>query len=312
MLPPTIIEIESLSELKREVFGPVLHVVRYRREGLDQLIDDINGTGYGLTFGLHTRLDEMIEHVRRRVRVGNIYVNRNMIGAVVGVQPFGGRGLSGTGPKAGGPLYLRRLVANPLASNSELAAAGARRPLLEFVEWLKARGHSAEVAHCLGYAARSYVGTEIELPGPVGERNVYALHPRGRVLLVPETETGLFLQIGAALATSNEMLIDPAEWVEEALRDLPSAVAVRIKIDRDWSAAGPLAAALIEGNEDRLRELNQRISELEGPLLLTQGATPAALKSGAQDYCLDWLVEEISTSINTAAAGGNASLLAIS
>ncbi|WP_164094331.1 aldehyde dehydrogenase family protein, partial [Stenotrophomonas maltophilia] len=83
-----------------------LHVLRYRRADLDALIADINRTGYGLTFGLHTRIDETIAHVTRKAEAGNIYVNRNMIGAVVGVQPFGGHGLSGTGPKAGGPLYL--------------------------------------------------------------------------------------------------------------------------------------------------------------------------------------------------------------
>ncbi|MEP6828479.1 MAG: bifunctional proline dehydrogenase/L-glutamate gamma-semialdehyde dehydrogenase PutA, partial [Aestuariivirga sp.] len=107
---PTIIELKTISSLTREVFGPVLHVLRYRRDELDQLINSINASGYGLTFGLHTRLDETIAHVTSRVQAGNLYVNRNIIGAVVGVQPFGGRGLSGTGPKAGGPLYLRRLV----------------------------------------------------------------------------------------------------------------------------------------------------------------------------------------------------------
>src|SRR5690606_22701164 len=109
-VPPTIIEIKSLADLKREVFGPVLHVIRFRRADLDKLIDDINASGYGLTFGLHTRLDETIAHVTSRIKAGNLYVNRNIIGAVVGVQPFGGRGLSGTGPKAGGPLYIGRLV----------------------------------------------------------------------------------------------------------------------------------------------------------------------------------------------------------
>ncbi|MGL5432398.1 MAG: L-glutamate gamma-semialdehyde dehydrogenase, partial [Plesiomonas shigelloides] len=106
---PTLIELESVSELQREVFGPVLHVVRYRRETLDHLIRDINSTGYGLTFGVHTRIDETIARVTATVQAGNMYVNRNMVGAVVGVQPFGGEGLSGTGPKAGGPLYLYRL-----------------------------------------------------------------------------------------------------------------------------------------------------------------------------------------------------------
>ncbi|PKP97777.1 MAG: trifunctional transcriptional regulator/proline dehydrogenase/L-glutamate gamma-semialdehyde dehydrogenase, partial [Alphaproteobacteria bacterium HGW-Alphaproteobacteria-13] len=100
---PTIIELESVAELEQEVFGPVLHVIRFDSEKLDALIDQINATGYGLTFGVHTRLDEMVERVTRRIAAGNHYVNRNIIGAVVGVQPFGGRGLSGTGPKAGGP-----------------------------------------------------------------------------------------------------------------------------------------------------------------------------------------------------------------
>ncbi len=109
-MAPTFIEIDRLSELKHEVFGPVLHVIRYRRENLDQLVDDINATGYGLTFGLHTRIDETAERVSNRIEVGNIYINRNIIGAIVGVQPFGGCGLSGTGPKAGGPLYLLRLL----------------------------------------------------------------------------------------------------------------------------------------------------------------------------------------------------------
>jgi len=107
---PTLIELDSISELDREVFGPVLHVVRYRREALDGLLGQINATGFGLTMGLHTRIDETIARVVDIARAGNVYVNRNMVGAVVGVQPFGGEGLSGTGPKAGGPLYLHRLL----------------------------------------------------------------------------------------------------------------------------------------------------------------------------------------------------------
>src|SRR6202040_1191449 len=108
---PTLVEIDGFSELKREGFGPVLHVVRFRRSELDPLLEQIRATGYGLTLGIHTRIDETIAHVVSRAHVGNIYVNRNVIGAVVGVQPFGGEGLSGTGPKAGGPLYLQRLLA---------------------------------------------------------------------------------------------------------------------------------------------------------------------------------------------------------
>ncbi|HNQ11429.1 MAG TPA: bifunctional proline dehydrogenase/L-glutamate gamma-semialdehyde dehydrogenase PutA, partial [Giesbergeria sp.] len=107
-VPPTLIEIDSLAQLQREVFGPVLHVVRYARKDLARLMQQIAATGYGLTLGLHTRIDETIAQVLALAHAGNIYVNRNMVGAVVGVQPFGGEGLSGTGPKAGGPLYLLR------------------------------------------------------------------------------------------------------------------------------------------------------------------------------------------------------------
>jgi RHH-type proline utilization regulon transcriptional repressor/proline dehydrogenase/delta 1-pyrroline-5-carboxylate dehydrogenase len=138
---PAAFEIEDLSQLGREVFGPVLHIVRYRADELDQLVERINATGYGLTLGIHTRIDEMWRQVFERARVGNTYVNRNQIGAIVGVQPFGGQGLSGTGPKAGGPHYLQRFVAEvggdeagaepasavdfnaPLLSKSALAAA---------------------------------------------------------------------------------------------------------------------------------------------------------------------------------------------
>ncbi|MGZ8237830.1 MAG: bifunctional proline dehydrogenase/L-glutamate gamma-semialdehyde dehydrogenase PutA, partial [Methylobacter sp.] len=108
--PPSLLEIQSLSQLNREIFGPVLHLIRYRASELDQVIAAVNATGYGLTLGIHSRIESTFNTIRQGVKVGNIYVNRNMIGAVVGVQPFGGTGLSGTGPKAGGPDYLRRFV----------------------------------------------------------------------------------------------------------------------------------------------------------------------------------------------------------
>ncbi|WP_105258004.1 bifunctional proline dehydrogenase/L-glutamate gamma-semialdehyde dehydrogenase PutA [Pseudoalteromonas sp. T1lg88] len=107
---PRLYEIKDLSVLKREVFGPIVHIVRFKAGELDNVIDQINNTGYGLTMGVHSRIEERCEYVARQSRAGNVYVNRNMIGAIVGVQPFGGRGLSGTGPKAGGPNYLLRLV----------------------------------------------------------------------------------------------------------------------------------------------------------------------------------------------------------
>ncbi|MCX7094407.1 MAG: bifunctional proline dehydrogenase/L-glutamate gamma-semialdehyde dehydrogenase PutA [Methylobacter sp.] len=122
--PPTLIELHSLAQLSREVFGPVLHVIRYRESELDQVIAAVNATGYGLTLGIHSRIEAVINTIRKNVKVGNIYVNRNMIGAVVGVQPFGGMGLSGTGPKAGGPDYLRRFAIEQTVTTNTAAIGG--------------------------------------------------------------------------------------------------------------------------------------------------------------------------------------------
>jgi RHH-type proline utilization regulon transcriptional repressor/proline dehydrogenase/delta 1-pyrroline-5-carboxylate dehydrogenase len=121
---PRAYEIPSISVLTQEVFGPALHVVRWKASELDQVIDAINATGFGLTLGIHSRIDETIEHITRRARVGNTYVNRNQIGAVVGVQPFGGENLSGTGPKAGGPHYLLRFATERTVTINTTAAGG--------------------------------------------------------------------------------------------------------------------------------------------------------------------------------------------
>jgi RHH-type proline utilization regulon transcriptional repressor/proline dehydrogenase/delta 1-pyrroline-5-carboxylate dehydrogenase len=126
---PRAYEIESLDTLQREVFGPILHVVRFAADKLDAVIDAVNATGYGLTLGIHSRIDDTIDYIRQRVRVGNLYVNRNMIGAVVGVQPFGGEGLSGTGPKAGGPHYLHRFAVERTVA-VDVTAQGGNASLL--------------------------------------------------------------------------------------------------------------------------------------------------------------------------------------
>ncbi|MGH8399812.1 MAG: L-glutamate gamma-semialdehyde dehydrogenase, partial [Gammaproteobacteria bacterium] len=121
---PLAVEIDNLDILKREVFGPILHIVRYKSKDLDKVIDAINRTGYGLTLGVHTRIDSNAQYIQSRIRVGNAYINRNMIGAVVGVQPFGGQGLSGTGPKAGGPHYLQRFATERTLTVNTAAVGG--------------------------------------------------------------------------------------------------------------------------------------------------------------------------------------------
>jgi len=121
---PHIFELSDADQLTEEVFGPILHVVRYPADRLDRVLQSIERTGYGLTLGIHSRIDDTVETVIDRLSVGNVYVNRNMIGAVVGVQPFGGHGLSGTGPKAGGPHYLSRFATEQTVTINTAAAGG--------------------------------------------------------------------------------------------------------------------------------------------------------------------------------------------
>ena len=121
---PTALEIGSIRELVKEQFGPILHVVRYAAKELDTVISDINGTGYGLTLGIHSRNESHAEELASRINVGNVYINRNQIGAMVGVQPFGGQGLSGTGPKAGGPHYLSRFITEKTRTINTTAVGG--------------------------------------------------------------------------------------------------------------------------------------------------------------------------------------------
>lgn len=132
-MPPTAIAIDSISSLEKEVFGPILHVIQFKRKDLDQVINQINQTRYGLTLGIHSRINETVEYIRQRVHAGNCYVNRNMIGAVVGLQPFGGEGLSGTGPKAGGPHYLIRLC-HERTYTVDTTAAGGNASLMSIPE----------------------------------------------------------------------------------------------------------------------------------------------------------------------------------
>jgi RHH-type transcriptional regulator, proline utilization regulon repressor / proline dehydrogenase / delta 1-pyrroline-5-carboxylate dehydrogenase len=310
-VPPTLIEVSRIASVEREVFGPVLHVLRYKREALDKLIDDINAAGYGLTFGLHTRIDETIARVVERIEAGNIYINRNVIGATVGVQPFGGSRLSGTGPKAGGPLYLSRLVVEPAPDilESMEGAGAAIGGIRVYTDWLTTHGHAAEAERCVGMMARSPLGARVELKGPVGERNVYSFRRRGRIAAVAASESGLLIQIGAVLATGNDAVVDTAA-AERILSRLPSELAHRISRVEHPLGAPALAFALLEGDEAATAEALHKLASRNGPIVRLQALSPARLDAG-EDYILSDLVEECATATNTAAAGGNASLMTI-
>ena len=307
-VPPTLVEIDRVCDLREEVFGPVLHVLRYRRDRLAALLDDIAATGYALTFGLHTRLDETVDAVIGRAEAGNLYVNRNIVGAVVGVQPFGGHGLSGTGPKAGGPLILRRLLAR-VPAGTRLAAGPATTALHRFAEHLEAGGDARLAARARALASHSPLAAELVLTGPVGERNSYGLRPVGEVLCLASTRDGLALQLAALFATGNVAVIEQTARFATFLDALPAALRPHWR-DADAAAETSVALALFEGDGEALRRFSVRMSRREGPVVTVFALSSDEIEDG-HEYPLEFLLRERSLSVNTAAAGGNASLMSI-
>jgi len=318
-IPPTLIELESFDELQQEVFGPVLHVVRYSRNNLDNLIAQINASGYGLTLGVHTRIDETIAKVTGSAQVGNLYVNRNMVGAVVGVQPFGGEGLSGTGPKAGGPLYLYRLLASH--PENALTVTLARQdadypldaqvkkvliqPLEAFTEW--AADNPSLQALCQKFAELAQAGVQRLLPGPTGERNTWTLLPRERVLCIADNEQDALVQIAAVASVGSQILWPDDAFHRELTQRLPAAITERIQFaSTDTLTSKPFDAVIFHGDSDHLRTLCEAVAAREGAIVSVQGYS-----RGENTILLERLYIERSLSVNTAAAGGNASLMTI-
>ena len=316
---PTLIELESVDELQKEVFGPVLHVVRYNRNNLDALIAQINASGYGLTLGVHTRIDETIAQVTGSAHVGNLYVNRNMVGAVVGVQPFGGEGLSGTGPKAGGPLYLYRLLAN--RPENALAITLARQdadypvdaqlkaaliqPLEALSEWAADRPVLRQLCQQFGELAQA--GTQRLLPGPTGERNTWTLLPRERVLCIADDEQDALVQLAAVTSVGSQILWSDDAFHRDLAKRLPAAVSDRIAFAKtDSLTTQPFDAVIFHGDSDQLRALCEAVAAREGAIVSVQG-----FARGESNILLERLYVERSLSVNTAAAGGNASLMTI-
>ena len=309
---PTLIEITDLSQLRGEVFGPVLHVLRFQRAALPVLIAGINATGYGLTLGVHSRIDDTIDCITAAARAGNVYVNRNMVGAVVGSQPFGGTGLSGTGPKAGGLLYLARLQQPRTGTQAGIALAGLPRlPAAPFLAaWLAWRVHSARnAANDLMPKSSVRVGAApcIALPGPTGESNILSFRPRGEVLCIATSTTGLLQQLDALFETGNRAVL-PTAQATLLPHDLPAAA-------RDWlhfydadeiaSARAGMAidAALVEKSQTvHWQECLAARQGLLVPVILTSAETAIDLTK---------LVAEHTLSTNLTAAGGNAPLLSL-
>ena len=306
---PTVMEIGSLSELQREVFGPVLHVLRYQRDELPKLIDSINATGYGLTLGIHSRIDETINFIVSRAHVGNIYVNRNIVGAVVGVQPFGGEGKSGTGPKAGGPLYLKRLQRNPeiklgvhTIHHGKAPSAQPQPPLLDtFLTWAKNHGHEQIAILGERYLHTTPVSTTLMLPGPTGERNELSFAARGTVLCSATRVDALLNQLIAVLATHNVPAV-PKAAANLIPAGLPAEVRAQIRM-LDQIDTAHFDFALVESTQ---------IAELRPQLARRDGAIVSVIETKAEQAIPLWrLVAERAVCTNTTAAGGNASLMTL-
>ncbi|MET4575285.1 trifunctional transcriptional regulator/proline dehydrogenase/L-glutamate gamma-semialdehyde dehydrogenase [Ottowia thiooxydans] len=316
---PTLIELGSINELQREIFGPVLHVVRFGRKELPSLLKQINRTGYGLTLGVHTRIDETIATVVDAAHVGNVYVNRNMVGAVVGVQPFGGEGLSGTGPKAGGPLYLYRLLSRRpegvLAQVRDyLTQAGAttapdqpydNQAFAALSAWAVSANKAALAAQCRHFESAAKSVNSYELRGPTGERNLYSLVPREAVLCLANDDESLLVQIAAVLAVGSKAMV-PAR-AKALVSSLAPVVRASCELIENWQASTTVFDAVLHcGDQASLMSLNKELATREGPVIGVNSMTAV----GAQ-VPVERLLMERSLSVNTAAAGGNASLMTI-
>ena len=278
---PTIVKVDGIGDLEREIFGPVLHVASWRPQDIENVIRAINASGYGLTFGLHSRIDARGNYLKERINAGNLYVNRNQIGAVPGSQPFGGEGLSGTGPKAGGPRYLQRFIAPP-----QDRPARRKGPVISNRQRVQALINKMPKLPGIPCAT-------IAMPGPTGETNQWSNYPRGQVLC-----------LGPALDQAREQ-------AEIARFHGCRAVLIAADARGPDSLPGVLSPSVLGGlegldiaaywaDDELAAAYRQALAAREGPIIpLVTGRDLAAYCTLERHLC-----------INTTAAGGNAALLA--
>lgn len=304
---PTLIEIGSIAELEREVFGPVVHVIRFAGAEIDKVINEINSSGYGLTHGLHSRIEETATKVYENIKAGNIYINRNTVGAVVGVQPFGGEGMSGTGPKAGGPLYLYRLVSTKAHPQEDYATKKYNFVKLDsFVSALDKCGfNTLEQQELFDYAEKkrseSLLTKQIELPGPTGERNFMFFAKRGMIALFAGNTMDYAKQIICAFATGNDVLLPKVTYTDVFAKVLPFGSF----IGSYHKHQGLINAALVANSYSSPYELKNDLSRRDGCLVIN------VYEEDNSYYNLHLLMTERTVSINTTATGGNVQLMSI-
>ncbi|MFN3259661.1 MAG: bifunctional proline dehydrogenase/L-glutamate gamma-semialdehyde dehydrogenase PutA [Pikeienuella sp.] len=316
---PAAIRVSGIGEMEREVFGPVLHIATFPAEGGAEVVRAVNAKGYGLTMGLHTRIDRRVQEVVEAAHVGNLYVNRNQIGAIVGSQPFGGEGLSGTGPKAGGPLYLPRFRRRPAASfegaeggEFDAAEAGALLSRLAPGPWAK-RGDRVEALRALlrGRAARAMAAAAaldmgpLDLPGPTGESNRLTLAPLGRVLLIGGGEAMLGHAVQALRAGNAALALGPG--APRLLAPLMGSGVPLFALE-GAPAGEALEAFLRDAPYEALALSDQRL--LAAARMAMAGREGPILRLIDEEIAPERFMGERALSIDTTAAGGNAQLLA--
>ncbi len=310
---PYAFEIDNISSLEREIFGPILHIKRFKSSEINTLINEINALGYGLTMGLHTRIDARIGHFSNHANIGNLYVNRNQIGAVVGVQPFGGEGLSGTGPKAGGPHYLKRISQNiehqkrMIDSKDQILSNND----LEFLLSLKIESsdiilqqiynhykpHNPDVANIYkeNITKAKIFLNEQKLSGPTGEKNILKLYPRGTILCMGgDNISDLHHQISVAILTGNNITI-----IGDSDKSAASNRINIITTDEIEMRMKEFDGIAIDGA--KRADIANQVVHFDGPI--------RPILSGYDDA--EHYVLERCLTIDTTAAGGNASLLAL-
>lgn len=339
---PVAFRLENLQELKQEIFGPVLHIVSFKAAQLDQLIKHINDSGFGLTMGVHSRIDTRVKHICQSAKVGNIYVNRNQIGAVVGTQPFGGQGLSGTGPKAGGSHYLSafcrkpvlpnpqshcsasemdeydRVILNKLKATKELTSAQALWDIFNQRDLILSGIAAAlpdpysDIATSACAMDRPHIQQLEELPGPTGEKNQLSVHGRGVVLCLgggENHEQALIAQVFRALMTGNVCILNTK-----------SNHIVAVTLENAFQKAGLFERVIWvnpENTDSLLANLGCSAVMYDGRddnqiryrqlLAARTGERIALISSKSESERL--MVEKV-VSTDTTASGGNAELLA--
>ncbi len=333
-IAPVAFSVDTLEDVTREVFGPVLHMVRYEGKRLAETVEAINRLGYGLTLGIHTRIDETMHAIVAAARVGNVYVNRNQIGALVGIQPFGGERMSGTGPKAGGPHYVPALTRQPERETKgnipQFAPPGGHdsastidRAQMAFEWWRLARENdsvikrmtadSNERVSAFGQSLKHWhetlFGIVETLPGPTGESNTLRLKGRGLILCIgdgTDDDTLISKQItlalasgGAALARATPALHELAAGLERA-GARPGLLSLPSDLTEDLLMHPHLSAIAFDGTTKQATPIARIVSERDGPLV------PVLSTASPERFAV-----ERTLTINTTAAGGDVRLLAL-